>query len=75
MSTNTCCTDCQTYRVSGMTCGHCVSAIEREVGAIPGVTDVTAHLTAGDVIVCSDRTLTDTEVAAAVDEAGYQLTS
>jgi len=65
----------RTYRVSGMTCGHCVSAVTREVEAIDGVQDVQVELSTGDVTVTSSRALDDRAVAAAVDEAGYQLAS
>ena len=62
-------------RVVGMTCGHCVAAVEREVGAIDGVTEVTVDLRTGDVVVASTRPITDDEMTAAVDEAGYELAS
>jgi copper chaperone len=65
----------QTYRVTGMTCGHCVAAVQQEVGAIADVLDVAVDLTAGRVTVGSGRELTTAEVAAAIDEAGYQLAS
>ena len=62
-----------TYRVTGMTCGHCVAAVTREVESLEPVTDVRVELESGDVTVTSERPLTDEEIAAAVDEAGYQL--
>jgi copper ion binding protein len=65
----------QTFRVTGMTCGHCVSAVEEEVGAIADVTDVAVDLADGRVTVVSGREVTTAEMAAAVDEAGYQLAS
>ena len=65
----------QTFQVTGMTCGHCVAAVKEEVGAIAGVTDVAVDLASGDVTVASGRELTTAEVAAAVDEAGYELAS
>jgi copper ion binding protein len=63
----------RTYQVTGMTCGHCVAAVTREVEALESVTDVRVELESGDVTVTSERPLTDDEIAAAVDEAGYQL--
>jgi copper ion binding protein len=63
----------QTYRVTGMTCGHCVAAVTEEVGALAGVGDVAVDLTTGRVTVVSDRELTTAQVAAAIDEAGYEL--
>lgn len=62
-----------TYQVQGMTCGHCVSAVSAEVGAISGVQDVQVDLAAGRVTVSSDQPLDPAVVRAAVDEAGYDL--
>lgn len=64
------------YRVTGMTCGHCVAAVTEEVAALPGVTDVAIDLVAGGtsrVRVTSDDPLARSDVAEAVDEAGYRL--
>ena len=62
-----------TYTVSGMTCGHCVSSVQSELGQVPGVSDVEVDLASGAVTVSSDRPLDGTAVRAAVDEAGYAL--
>ena len=62
-----------TYYVTGMTCRHCVSAVQDELGALVGVQDVTVDLPAGRVQVTSDSEIRRDQVAAAVDEAGYQL--
>ena len=62
-----------TYTVVGMTCGHCVSAVSEEVGGLPGVTEVSVDLPSGAVTVTSDAPLDDAAVAAAVEEAGYEL--
>jgi copper chaperone len=64
-----------TYTVSGMTCAHCVSAVTEEVTKIEGVTDVGVDLASGRLTVESARAIDDGEVAAAVDEAGYAVTS
>ncbi len=66
-----------TYSVTGMTCGHCVSAVTSELKAVSGVSDVRVGLVAGGtstVTVSSTAPLTDRQVAAALDEAGaYRL--
>lgn len=62
-----------TYTVTGMTCGHCVSSVKQEIGKIDGVTSVDVDLASGLVKVDSANELTESEVAAAVDEAGYEL--
>jgi copper chaperone len=63
-----------TFQVSGMTCGHCVRAVTAEVSEIKAVTGVTVDLAAGTVTVCSDQPVDPARVAAAIREAGYQLT-
>ena len=62
-----------TYQVTGMTCGHCVQAITTEIGALPGVEEVHVDLSSGSVVVASLQPLAESDVAAAVHEAGYQL--
>jgi copper chaperone CopZ len=62
-----------TYTVTGMSCEHCARAVTEEVSAIVGVHDVEVDLASGRVSVTSERELTQSEVAEAVDEAGYQL--
>jgi copper chaperone len=66
-----------TYAVTGMTCGHCASAVTSEMKTLDGVTDVAVDLVAGgtsSVTVTSTRPLEETQVTAALDEAGdYHL--
>ncbi|PAE36673.1 copper chaperone CopZ [Bacillus sp. 7884-1] len=40
-----------TLKVNGMSCGHCVKAIEGSVGELTGVESVKVHLDAGNVDV------------------------
>lgn len=62
-----------TYTVTGMTCGHCVSAVSTEIGRLTGVSDVQVDLSSGAVSVTSATRLPHEEVVAAVEEAGYEL--
>lgn len=62
-----------TFTVSGMSCEHCVAAVRTELGKVEGVTGVEVDLDSGRVTVTSDRPLDRAAVAAAVDEAGYEL--
>ena len=65
-----------TALVTGMTCAHCVGAVTAEVSALPGVRSVTVDLVAGgtsSVTVLSAAPLDPDDLAAAVDEAGYEL--
>ncbi|MFF4225551.1 heavy-metal-associated domain-containing protein [Streptomyces abikoensis] len=61
------------YKVSGMTCGHCESAVREEVSALAGVSSVEAVAATGLVTITAAGPLDDEAVRAAVDEAGYEL--
>ncbi len=58
--------------VPGMTCGHCESAIRKEVGAISGVTSIDVNLETKIVVVNGDN-LDREAVVAAIDEAGFDV--
>ncbi|MEU0564609.1 heavy-metal-associated domain-containing protein [Nonomuraea sp. NPDC005983] len=62
-----------TYTVKGMTCGHCVSSVTEEVGQVPGVAGVEVDLATGLVTVTGEGALDDAAIAAAVEEAGYEV--
>lgn len=62
-----------TYDVVGMTCDHCVRSVESEVAKIDGVESVAADLGTGVVTVESTQPIDDADFAAAVDEAGYEV--
>jgi copper chaperone CopZ len=61
------------YRVTGMTCEHCVNSVSTELGRLAGVTGVRVDLGSGAVEVDSEQPLDPAQVRAAVDEAGYEL--
>lgn len=61
------------YKVQGMTCGHCVSSVASEIGRIDGVSVVDIDLATGNVVVSSDGPVEVDLVRAAVDEAGYEV--
>ena len=62
-----------TYSVRGMTCAHCVRAVTEEVSGVPGVLDVDVDLATGDLHVHTEGPLDPSAVAAAVEDAGYEL--
>ncbi|MBC7308471.1 MAG: heavy-metal-associated domain-containing protein [Tetrasphaera sp.] len=67
----------QTFEVTGMTCGHCTSAVTAGLQALDGVNDVEIDLVADGtsrVTVHADALPSRDDVAAALDEAGgYRL--
>jgi copper chaperone len=64
----------QSYTVTGMTCQHCVAAVDAEVGALAGVSSVDIDLASGTLVV-SGSDIDREAVRSAVEEAGYSLAS
>ena len=63
----------QTFRATGLTCGHCAHAVREELGAVPGVDAVEVEVVSGGVSsvrVTASRELGTDEVTAALAEAG-----
>jgi copper chaperone len=61
------------WTVVGMTCGHCVAAVDDEVRRLDGVTAVDVDLASGSLAVTSEAPLPAEAVAVAVAEAGYDV--
>lgn len=59
------------FQVPGMTCGHCVNAVQTELAAVPGVLSVEVDLESKNVVV-SGSSIDTKAVIAAVDEAGFE---
>lgn len=59
--------------VEGMTCGHCVGSVTKEIKEISGVTEVAVDLASGTVSIDSETPLDIEAIIAAVDEAGYTV--
>ena len=62
-----------TFTVTGMTCAHCQRAVTQEISGADGVESVAVDIAAGKVTVTARRPVDRSEIAAAVDEAGYAL--
>ncbi len=60
-----------TYKVQGMTCGHCVSTVKAAVGSVPGVQAVEVDLATGTVTVTG--TPSEHAVTQAISETGYDV--
>ena len=58
-------------RVEGMSCEHCVRAVERAVAAVAPGARVAVELTAGRVTV--ENGTDPDRIAAAIREAGYEV--
>jgi|AntAceMinimDraft_11_1070367.scaffolds.fasta_scaffold345220_2 copper ion binding protein len=68
----------KTINVDGMTCDHCVKAVTEELSKISGVTAVNIDLHAGEISpveILSANEISDADISAAVEEAGYSIVS
>jgi copper ion binding protein len=61
-----------TYRVTGMTCSHCVASVREEVSEIEGVEVVSVDLASGTLVVRGEAADSQDAIRAAVEAAGYQ---
>ena len=63
-----------TLNVQGMSCGHCVKAVEGSVGALKGVQSVKADLKAATVDVEFDQQQVALEkIKETIDDQGYDV--
>ncbi|MER1985259.1 MAG: copper chaperone CopZ [Solibacillus sp.] len=63
-----------TLQVEGMSCGHCVKAVETAVTALAGVEKVTVMLADAKVDVAFDAAQVSVEqIKAAIDDQGYDV--
>ncbi len=64
----------KTFKVEGMSCGHCKAAVEDELKGLSGVEISNADLEHGTVEVTFDEDLvTIDDIRGAIEEAGYTL--
>jgi copper chaperone len=63
-----------TLNVQGMSCGHCVKAVEGGVGELPGISEVKVDLQAAQVTVAFDGAQVSVDtIKEAIEEQGYDV--
>ena len=62
----------KTLTIEGMMCAHCAAHVTKALNALPGVTAV-VDLDSKSAVVTGDAS--DDAIRAAVEDAGYQVTS
>lgn len=62
-------------KVNGVSCGHCVSAIEESVGKLVGVSNVDVELASGEVTVQFNEPTTVEKIKETIEEQGYDVVS
>lgn len=63
----------KTYNVPDVSCEHCVAAVQRELSKIDGVEAITVDLDHKTVTVQAAADVTDQQIIAGLDEAGYDV--
>ncbi len=61
----------ETFKVTGMTCGHCKSKVEKFVGELEGVKSVIVNLEDGQVVIKGD--VNRAEVISVIEKLGYSI--
>ena len=61
----------QKFQVAGMSCGHCVNAVQNAVQTVDPEAQVTVVLETGHVDVLSQQPRQD--LVAAIENAGYRV--
>lgn len=63
-----------TLHIEGMSCGHCLNAVQRALGALPGVEIESVQI--GRALLRYDEAkVTPDRIAGAVADAGYRATA
>ncbi|MBB4823428.1 copper chaperone [Sporosarcina luteola] len=63
----------EVLKVEGMSCGHCVNAIESSVGELNGVSAVKVDLAQHEVTVEFDNEDTLKQIKETIEDQGYDL--
>jgi copper chaperone len=64
----------QDLTIQGMSCGHCVMSVKKELGKIPGLKVEDVQI--GKARVSFDEAkITEQDLSKAIEEAGYTLVS
>ena len=62
-----------TLHIMGMTCQHCVMAVEQALGRVDGLTDVEVDLDSGTATYSKEKPVFDEDIVKAIEDAGYKV--
>ena len=63
----------QTFAVEGMSCGGCENTVETVLGRLDGISSVAADHEADTVTIETSGAVSAGDVAAAIEDAGYDV--
>ena len=61
-----------TLKIDGMSCGHCVSAVNKALRALPGITDLKVEIGSAAVGFDAGQVSVD-KLKEAVEDEGYEV--
>jgi formate dehydrogenase gamma subunit len=64
-----------TFKVKGMTCQHCVMAVQKALGYLDGVKNIEVDLNKGEVHFENPKGISADKIREAIEAAGYQVES
>lgn len=60
--------------IEGMSCEHCVNHVTTALKELSGVSKVEVNLAAKNAIIEASQEISEENIKAAIDEAGYEVT-
>jgi len=61
--------------IEGMTCGHCASHVETALKEVSGIKSAKVDLKGKVAVIEVEQPVEDSKIKAAVEDAGYEVTS
>ncbi len=63
----------ETIKIEGMSCQHCVMAVTKALGSIPGIKNLKVDLPKGEATFENSQKVSRDEIRKAVEDAGYRV--
>lgn len=63
----------KTIKVKGMSCQHCVKAVEKALGTIDGISQVTVDLAKGEASFEESKPVAEQLIRECIQKAGYEV--
>lgn len=60
--------------IEGMSCEHCVNHVSTALKELAGVSKVEVNLASKNAIIEASQEISEEDIKAAIDEAGYEVT-
>jgi len=63
----------KTIKIKGMSCQHCVQAVEKALGTIDGVSQIKVDLAKGEASFAESKPVEEQVIRDCIKKAGYEL--